>query len=221
MSGWRRVRGFLPALAAVLAAAAAGCNFFRPEDPPIPVDPPPIADYSTPDATLETIRVAIEDKRSVSAAAYIGAFADPTLVTLPGYQQIFHPEDEIAHRAGGGNVPAVWDVTLERRFFDISPRNLLGLNAGRYQVTFLPHPTLADRESATEAILHRWYQILAVDPISGQVTEIIAQGYAELTLLPSPTNWLITRWEDQADPEPNEFGFTNQPTWGRRRLESQ
>ena len=211
------------ALAAALAAALPGCNFFRPEDPPVPTDPPPAADYSNPDQTLETIRAAIEDKRPVSASVYIGAFSDSTLVSgVPGYHQIFWPEDAAAHRARGGSVPDDWEVRLERRFFDLSPKNLLVINGGRYEAKFLQDQFNPDRVGDSDALLHRWYQIIAIDDDSGEVTEIIAQGYADLTFRQTASgNWLITRWEDRPDPEPNQYGLTKQPTWGQRRLESQ
>jgi hypothetical protein len=215
-------------LLVVLAGAAAGCNFFRPDTPPPPGDAPPPFDYSQPEQTLETLKLAIEDKRSISAGNYIGVFADSTLEQIPGYHQYFVAEDALLWAQSGRNVPEDWNVRLERRFFDVGPTSLINVNPNAiYEVTFSKDPEFPDREGFIDpfgrlsTILHRHYQILAIDPNSNEITEVIAYGFADLTFHQAPGgDWRITRWDDRRDLVPNPYQLP-QVTWGQRRLESQ
>jgi len=221
-----RMRSVL-VLLVLLAGAAAGCKFFRPDTPPPPGDPPPPFDYSQPEQTLETLRLAIEDKRSLSAGNYIGVFADSTIEQIPGYHQYFVEEDALLWAQSGRNVPEDWNVRLERRFFDVGPTSLINVNPNAlYEVTFVKDPDNADREDFDDGegrttILNRHYQILAIDPNSNEIVEVIAYGFARLTFRQAPGgDWRITRWDDKRDPVPNPYGLP-QVTWGQRRLESQ
>jgi hypothetical protein len=219
-AGPTRVRSTIATL--VLALAVAGCNYFRPQAAPLPSDPAPPSDYSQPEQTLQTLKLAIEDKRSLSAGNYIGVFADSTLEQIPGYHQYFYPEDAVLWAASGKNVPEDWNVRLERRFFDVGPTSLINVNPGNlYEVTFTKDLENPDREGTDPTILHRHYQIVAIDPNTGQVVEMIAYGFADLTFFQAPGgNWRISRWDDRPDVNPNQFGLP-QVTWGQRRLESQ
>jgi len=216
-----RMRSML-VLLVLLAAAATGCKFFRPDTPPPPGDPPPPFDYSQPEQTLETLRLAIEDKRSLSAGNYIGVFADSTLEQIPGYHQFFYPEDAVLWAQSGRNVPEDWNVRLERRFFDVGPTSLINVNPNAiYEVTFSKDLENPDREGIDVTVLHRQYQVLALDPTSGAIIEVIAYGFADLTFHQAPSgDWRITRWDDRRDLVVNPYGLP-QVTWGQRRLESQ
>lgn len=209
-------------VAVLLVAGVSGCNYFRPEKAPPPSDPIPPADYSQPEQTLETLKLAIEDKRSISAGNYIGVFADSTLEQIPGYHQYFYPDDAVLWAQSGKNVPQDWNTRLERRFFDVGPTSLINILPNvTYEVTFAKDPENPDREGTDPTILHRHYQILAIDPNSGDELEVIAYGFADLTFVQAPGgNWRITRWDDRRDLVQNPFGLP-QVTWGQRRLESQ
>jgi hypothetical protein len=222
----RRMQSAL-VLLVLLAGAAAGCKFFRPDTPPPPGDPPPPFDYSQPEQTLETLRLAIEDKRSISAGNYIGVFADSTLEQIAGYHQYFYPEDALLWAQSGRNVPEDWNVRLERRFFDVGPTSLINVNPNAiYEVTFSKDPGNQDRENFDDGegrttILNRQYQVLAIDPNSNEIIEVIAYGFARLTFRQAPGgDWRIISWDDKRDLVPNPYGLP-QVTWGQRRLESQ
>lgn len=206
-----------------LATCLAGCNWFRPEKAPLPSDPPPPSDYTQPEQTLETLKLAIEDKRSLSAGNYIGAFADSTLEQVPGFHQFFYPAEADQWRQSGKNVPEDWDVRLERRFFDVGQSSLINLNPNTYyEVTFTrDDDSPPDLVGVSPTILHRKYQIVAFDESSNQAVEIIARGIAHLTFYETPGKlWRITRWDDEPDLSSNVFGLP-QVSWGQRRLESQ
>ena len=212
--------GMMIALAA-LAAGAGGCNYFRPATAPGTSAPPVPQDYSQPDATLETIRLAVEAKgQSGAAEAYVGAFADSTANEIPGYHQFFWPEDAAAWKAANKTVPSDWNLKLERLFYNYSQRSLVNLRPEPYQMIWEPDPDNSDRQDVNPSILHRRYTLLAIGA-TGEAAEVIARGFADLTLHHAGNgNWYITRWEDRPDPVLVDPKLP-QVTWGQRRLESQ
>jgi hypothetical protein len=83
-----------------------------------------------------------------------------------------------------------------------------------------PDPDNTDLVGVSPTVLHRRYTILALAE-DGKTNEIIARGFADLTLYQSSDgNWYITRWEDRPDPVQLDPNLT-QVTWGWRRLDSQ
>lgn len=198
----------------------AGCDFFRPADPPAVDDEQPIAqDYSSPEATLLTIELAVEAKGlSAGAVAYVGAFADSTEPGTPEFRHFFWQADEAAWTAIGNTVPN-WTSDQELVFYNISPRNLINLRDEPYAMEWEPELDNPDDNGDGFVVLHRRYRIYAMGG-DGTPVAIIAKGYADLTVTQLDTgDWKLTRWNDRADPE-NELGL-EQKTWGQRRLESQ
>lgn len=205
-------------MAALLCAS--GCDYFRPADPPAVDTEEPIAlDYSSPEATLYTLELAIEAKGlKAGAEAYAGAFADSTGAETPDFHQFFWPADEASWVASGRDVPD-WTYDQERVFYNVSPRSLINLWAQPYDMTWEPEPGNPDLNGDGFVVVHRRYLLYAMGA-AGAPVAIIAKGYADLTLTQVGTgDWKITRWNDRADPV-NELGL-EQKTWGQRRLESQ
>lgn len=214
-----RVR-ILPALLLATLALAAGCDYFRPEDPPAPDPGDLIAqDYSNAEATLETIRQAVEAKGLKGGAeAYANAFSDSIPPSTPGFFQYFWPADEAAWEAAGNEVPD-WDKAAERLFYNIGPRSLVNLRDEDYRMTWDPEPGNPDEPGDQFIVVHRRYRIDAVG-VAGTAVEIIAKGYADIVLTRlEDGNWKLTRWQDRADPEIDPE-LPEQRTWGQRRLES-
>ena len=193
----------------------AGCNYFKPADPEIPKSPPIIGDYTTVEATLQSIVQAVQAKgQSGGGTVYSGAFADPTLYNIPGFHQVFSPQDLAKWT---GNVPTDWDFRSESQFYDKGTYSLIQLRPGNYQLTWEPDPINADR-LGNPTLLHRRYTLVVFDE-QQTVTDVIARGFADLTFQQASNgNWYITRWEDRQDPEPYSETLPN-VTWGQRRLE--
>jgi len=214
-----RARRWIPLL---VLAVVAGCDYFRPADPPSPASGDVIpADYTSVEGTLETVRLAVEAKGLQGAAeAYAGAFADsapPPSPPSPGFLHFWWPADEAAWVAGGREVPD-WNHDEERVFYNIGARSLVNLRDEDYQMTWEAESGNPDEPGDGFVIAHRRYRIDAMG-VAGVPVEIIARGYADLTITQlSDGNWKITRWNDRADPEPDPL--LPQRTWGQRRLES-
>lgn len=215
-----RSRNLLPLVAgAVVLALSAGCDFFRPADPPAPgADEVIFQDYSNVEATLETIRLAVEAKGLKGGPeAYSNAFADSTQPATPGFLHFWWPLDEAAWVAGGREVPD-WNHDEERVFYNIGPRSLVILRAEEYRMIWEPEQGNPDESGDGFQVVHRHYSIDAIG-VAGVPVEIIARGYADLTITQlSDGTWKITRWNDRADPVVDPA--LPQRTWGQRRLES-
>lgn len=202
----------------------AGCNYFKPTDPEVPPPGPAIiGDYSTAEATLATVVQAVQAKGQPGAAAvYSGAFADSTVHgDIPGFHQVFWPQDAARWIAAGRTVPTDWNFRSESQFYDKGTQSLIQLRPGSYQLTWEPDPNNADR-IGNPTLLHRRYTLLALGE-DQKVTDIVARGFADLTFQQASNgDWFITRWEDREDPEPYDpTGKLTNVTWGQRRLEYQ
>jgi len=209
-----RRRGAITAVLA-LSALASGCNYFRAAQPEAPHEIPFVASYDLPEATLQTIVDAIQDKaRTIGLTAYAGAFAESTVATTPGFHQRFSPEDEAVWQASGHTVPPDWNFSRERNFYI----RLATFRPDPYELEWTKDLDNDDTSpSADVMILHRHYVLhtLAQD---GSVSGTVAIGFADLTLVRFTNgDWRIALWEDRIDP-----GFDrNDPeqlTLGRRRL---
>jgi len=209
-------------LAALLAAAllilpAMGCiGLFEPAVPE-----PPIGtgggselnvDYSTPDATLETIAGAFAFRtRSDAVAAYLGGFANPETDAIPLLVQF-----DVQVLAG--RPEPTWTRSTEQTFYN----SLFELDSHDYLFvwdTYDGRPDDTDDEQAGRASRYRSYRLFA---ISDAGSTRLAAGRADLDFRKLPNgNWVITRWGDIVDPEfgpnPDEAGDRS---FSRLRLDS-
>ncbi len=211
-------------LAATLAALAlagglaGGCDYFKPATPEAPQSGEVVnIDLSSPDQTLETLRQAVEAKGLKSGdVAYRACFADSTTTTTPAFHAFFWPEDANTWTSQGKLLPTDWTLRDEGPFYNVGPRALVNLRDEDYSMSWdVEKP---DEFGPGSATLHRHYLVVANG--TAGVAEIIAKGYADLVLVQqsSTGNWVITQWQDRADP--NVDPVLPQKTWGLRRLES-
>jgi len=180
-----------PALGLVLLAGAAlaGCGLFQPTEPEPPSGVVVEADYTDPDATLATLRLAVEDKgRTTGQTAYLGGLADPDRDGLD-FTALHLPEVVQELQSSGVTIPDPWTHALESTFY----RKLIGLDGSAYAMSWEVDSSFVgeDRTDAEEAIRNRKYFIQSE---SG----LIAEGYAKLTfrLIP-PSRWVIVTWEER------------------------
>lgn len=200
--------------------ALSGCRgLFTPAVPEAPTGPPIVLDFSSPEATLNTMINGIAAKGQGSSA-WLGAFQDSTRPDDGiGYHQVFDPADlQLFVSSCGCEAPTDWRYAQEQVFFleflNVRPSDVY--SAVFDSVETNPDPTPGD----AQAVLHRHYRVFASTP-DNTSTSIIAIGYADLTFTKLSGRWLITRWEDHVDPavgvNPSD---QDQLTLGRRRLES-
>jgi hypothetical protein len=196
--------------------ALSGCKgLFKPAVPDPPTGPPVQLNYSSPEASLQTMSEGMAAKGQ-GASAWLGAFADSVSPTDDfGYHQIFDPNDLASFVQSGGTAPIDWGWSKEQAFF----LEFIGLRpSDNYVAVFdsLDFPQDPPR-GADEALLYRSYKVVA-KPVEGGDTLIIAIGIADLTFKRTGTNqWLIARWVDHVD----VGAGTEQITLGRRRLDLQ
>jgi len=210
----RATRWIRLGLLGFLALGISACDYFRPAEP----EPPStstsfLPDYSSPDSTLATIAKALADKgRTIGATAYAGALAESLSGSLPGYHQLFWPQDV----ADWNRIPpGDWNFTLEQTFYTRFIRVL----PNAYYMEWAPDPQHPDNIGANAATMSQHYLVTA-HAEDGTLTSYIAIGFADLTLLRFPDgNWRIVRWEDRRDPDANPTD-TDQVTLGMRRLNS-
>ena len=196
-------------------------NPFAPRNPEPPSQGSLRTNYTEPDSTLGTMALAIEAKAGGNAlSAYLGALAD----SIPDGQDFFAYFDGAAaarwQNVTGRQLPDVWGVDLEERFFNHLP----SLSAQRaYDFAWLEdveHPNDEDLASG-QKLLHRQYLLLAVPEGLG-APDTLAIGFADLTFIKSRTadKWVISRWQDRVDPAAGANpANTSHLSFSARRLE--
>jgi hypothetical protein len=207
-------RGLCALLALLLAVAAGGCNYFRAAQPEAPTAQPFTPSYISPEATLQTMVDALADKAvTIGLTAYLGALAESTTTSTPGFHQLFWPTDAAAWESSNHTVPPDWNLSLERNFYIF----FVKLRSDNYELEWAEDEDLADDQTADIAHLHRHYRIRTLAVEDGSVTSTLAIGFADLTLVRFDDAWKITLWADRIDPnaDPND---PEQMTLGRRRL---
>lgn len=203
--------------AALTGGVFSGCRgLFTPATPPPPTGEPLIADYRSPELTLQTMSKGMQAKGD-GASAWLGAFPDSSRPEDgPGFHQFFDRGDvAYYYDVSGQEAPADWDVKKEREFYleflNVAP------TAG-YDVTFevatqYPDPTPGE----TEREINRRYRVDAVG--QDENSQIIAIGIAHFTFTLIGDRWLITKWQDQIDETVGVHPVDpEQQTLGRRRL---
>jgi hypothetical protein len=183
-------RASAPLLALAIAAGAPGCGLFKPTEPEPPSGGVVQADYSDPNATLTTLRLAVEDKgRTTGQTAYLDGLASPgrdgglnfTAIHLPSVVQTLRNAEVI--------IPEPWTHALESDFYrkliaiDNSPYAMQWAVDGRFEAE--------DLEGADEWVLNKTYLIQSE-------SRTIAKGYAKLTFRrTAPNRWVIVTWEER------------------------
>ena len=186
----------------------AGCDYFRPAQPEVSGDvvPPVPTDYSTPEATLTTVQLAIQDKSaSTGTTAYRQAFANP-LTDGQGFSATFDPNTLLRFTA-----PDIdWNFDREQIFYS----KLSQLDASFKFVFGWGHDfprAPPDETGASTATLYRSYSLRATTDGSLYVYE--AFGYAEIHFVLVDNKWKIVRWIDFEFPQADfnagqkSFGF--------------
>ncbi len=216
----RRALLRLVALAALwLATTAGGCNYFAPAVPEPPsggdfIDPV----YTDPDATLETIRAAVEIKGlGNGSSAYAGAFADSAQPSTPEYLQVFWQEEVLRWQNSSGRTAPPWRFALEQNFYT----QFVQLRGEPYLMVWTPddnaEPDDIDDVAGT-ALIHRHYRVVA-EAEDQSTSTVIAIGFADISFLRSPSGeWRIVRWEDRPDPLADPSTNPDEVTLGQRRL---
>jgi hypothetical protein len=216
-------RAALRASVLALALVAGACaNPFKPADPEDPSSsgPPVVEDFRTPEALLETIVQAIQNRSSNGASAYLRAFAESTVAGDRAYRSFYDGAVKSTWQSATQlTAPEPWDVTLERNLHtqlsSIRPTYL-------YQFVWLPDPLSPqdDDPAASDTVqYHRKYTLFAA-PENGN-PEIIAIGFADLSMQKKEGRWSITRWHDRVDPNVGvNPAATDQRTMSWWRLES-
>jgi len=203
--------------ALLLALPALGCiGLLRPAVP----EPPIVtggggeltADYSTPDATIETLAAVFAFRtRADAVAAYMSGFANPETDGVPFLVE-FDPQ------VLAGRPQPTWTRSSEQTFYN----SLFELDSHDYLFVWSKYDGAPDDiqdEAAGRASRYRSYRLFA---ISDAGSTRLAAGRADLDLRKLPNgNWVITRWGDLFDPEygpdPVEAGDRS---FSRLRLDS-
>jgi len=190
----------LPALLALalFALPSTGCNYFRPSQPEVPTGGADIvADYSSPDKTLETMQLSIQDKSGTNGqSAYTGAFASEVL-DGEGFTATFDPITVARFPQG---TSTTWDLSREEIFYSnlsrLLPTSTFVFSWGEFR------GAPEDQPDATPAIFYRSYQIRAT-PDDGATYVPVARGNAELRMKRFGSSWKIVLWIDSEDPLAN------------------
>jgi hypothetical protein len=178
--------------------------------------------YSTPEAVLATIELAIDSKSRPGAIAYLRAFSDPTAsIGTRTLQAVYDPAVLAGWQASSSETaPQPWDLALERGL----PAELFSIRPGsRYEFSWTPDPSApADEIAGDTMLVHRRYTLVGRSPSdpSGASAVILAVGSCDLSLERGHARWSIFRWVDHVDP-----GFGVNPPGDERsftwyRLES-
>jgi hypothetical protein len=196
------------ALLAVLGLAS-GCDYFRPTQPAPPSGTGFNAVYDSPAATLNTLRLAIEDKAATNGrVAYLGGIANPD-GEGDGFSTTFDPLT--IERFPGESTD--WSYEREAEFY----ANLsIFLSTSTFAFTWGDFPGAPDDEpDATPAVFYRSY-LLRASSDGGNNYTTIGRGNAELHFIKVGNLWKLEKWIDHEDPQANrELG---EESFGHLRL---
>ncbi len=213
-------RSLLYALATLGLLAGACVNPFRPADPEPPSGVPVVEDFRTPEAVLQTIAEAFQNRSTNGANAYLHAFAESTLAGDRAYRSFYDGAVKSSWQSATQlTAPEPWDVTLERNVHT----SVSGIRP-TYGYAFLwapdpDSPSDDDPAAADTVQYHRRYTLFAT-PTDGN-SEVIAIGFADLSFQKKDGRWSIYRWADRVDPAVGvNPAATDQRTMSWWRLES-
>lgn len=176
-------------LALALTGGLPGCALFKPTEPEPPSGGVVDVDYSDPDATLQTLDLAIEDKgRTTGQNAYLDGLTSPerdglelTVVHLPSVEQELRNQQV--------TIPPSWSHSLESAFY----QKLITIDSGPYSMRWETDSSFVaeDQTGEQDAVRNKVYIIQTQ-------TGLLARGYAKLTFKQTaPRRWVITTWEER------------------------
>jgi len=222
MTRMRRLRSALAV--ALLLLPLLGCNNpFQPADPQPPTGHEVPEDFSSIEATLNTMATAIQARTTNGANAYIHAFAESTIAGQRAFRAFHDPAAKAAWLAGSGGQTAQepWLLVNERGVYSelsrIRPND-------DYIFQFTPDNGPGghgnDEEIATDVwSVHRHYELFATPANTDPVT--IAAGFADLLIQKDGNHWTIFEWHDRVDPKYGVNPPDQQRSFTYYRLESQ
>jgi hypothetical protein len=183
-----RPRASILLLGAALATLP-GCGLFKPTEPEPPSGGVVQANYTDPEATLETLRRAIEDKGATTGlTAYLDGIASPTRDGL-NFTAI-HLATVVQALQGVVTIPDPWTHALEGSFYS----RLIGIETAAYVMRWDPDTRFSDAEDqigAEDAVLNRIYTIQTE-------AQTIARGYAKISFRQTaPGRWVVVTWEER------------------------
>jgi hypothetical protein len=194
-----------------------GCSMFEPARAEPPVNSNSIReDFSSPDATLETISRAFAAKTS-GATTYLDCLANTEALS---YTAVF---DAAVLQAYPGSPPSEWTASYELAFYNhfiekrISGRDSVSFDSIAAQPDPDPDPNHPDL-----LVINRHYEAWDIVTEGEAITHTRqAIGNATLTFVRISSRWLILTWTDKVDPDigvnPVETGDR---TFSWRRLEA-
>jgi len=212
--------GSVTRAASLIAAAALallpGCGWFKPAAPEhFENQKTVIANFSSPDNTLNTLDLALEDKGSTNGlSVYTSAFAD-TASDAKAFHAFFDPQTLNRMAGLGVLIPTDWDLQHESAFYSKLVTVIIPLSS-HVDFFWKEDFTQGEDERRPEyAILHREYSLLATQSDS---TRTLVRGLATIRIeRMSPTRWAVVTWDDR------ELGDAHRDlgeiSMGERRLE--
>ena len=184
----------------LLGLVSGACvNPFKPADPEPPDASGVVEDFSTYEAVLQTIALAIQSRSVNGVNAYAHAFAESTAAGERAFRA-FHDQGvrDAWQRDNEGITPQEpWDLSLERNVHStISGHAPSYTYAWSWQDDLLsPNPDFP--AGADTGLVHQKYVLIAIPPEGNPRT--IAIGFAALSFQFKEGRWSIFRWVDRVD----------------------
>jgi hypothetical protein len=194
---------------ATTAAMFQGCDgLFKPRTPEPPSSPGVPVDYSSIEATLETMNQALQAKTSSNArSAWTGALATAN----DGLPFKADYDDGVLAKwislNSGKSAPSPWTATpYEDNFYSNFVLNA-SPQAQVYELfweTDQQHPNDEDQGPGTgyseKKVTHKHYLVLA--EFENGRADTVAVGFADLTFIHANigSRWVIADWADRVDP---------------------
>lgn len=200
-------------LAVVWLASTAmmfqGCDgLFKPRTPQPPSSPGVPVDYSSIEATLETMNQALQAKASSNAlTAWIGALA----TTNDGLPFQADYDDGVLARwislNSGKSAPTPWALANENNFYSNFVVNASPQAADYVLIWDVDQQHPNDDEQgpgngySDKVLTHKHYLVLA-EFANGSIPDTVAVGFADLTFIHANigSRWVISDWADRVDP---------------------
>jgi hypothetical protein len=215
-----RPRGLRLLLCGALLVGAC-TNPFKPADPEPPDATAVPEDFSSPEALLQTMSLALSSRSTNGATAYMRAYAESTVAGDKAYRAFYD-----AGVKGNWQVatqltaPEPWDIQLE-----VSVHATIAAIRPNFNYLWQwdadPDSPIDDNPDLSDTVVyHRKYTLYAA-PENGEF-EVIAIGFADIAMQKKEgPRWSIYRWVDRVDPDVGvNPANTDERTMSWWRLES-